>query len=146
MMTPFLTFITSAAAFFMFAVIIKMEERRGRRFAGDRIRVVCDTVVERTAFKLDSWWHHFTQYVLKLGWYYSLHSLLRTLLQVLVSTYTIIENVFERNRAKTKALRMELKKQLKQTHFTKIATHKAETSLSTEEQERIKREKLEYEH
>jgi 4-hydroxybenzoate polyprenyltransferase len=146
MTTSLSVFIISIVAFFASAMVVKVEERRGRRLVGDRVRVVFDAVIEQSSSKLGQWWHHFTQYVVRLGWYYSLHSLLRTILQVLVSAYTIIENVFEKNRAKTKALRLELKKQLKQSHFTKIADHKAETSFTPEEQERIRKEKLEYEH
>ncbi len=146
MTTSLSIFIASIVAFFASAMIVRVEERRGRRLVGDRVRFVFDALVDRVTQKTARWWHHFTQYVVKLGWYYSLHSFLRTILQVLVSVYTFIENIFESNRAKTKALRMELKKQIKQSHFSKIADHKAETTLSQEEQERIRKEKLEYEH
>lgn len=123
-----------------------MEERNARRFIGGHFRDALDQKIERTAHRFETHWKHVSRYVLQLGWYYSIHSLLRTILTILVSVYDKIERIFEHNRSRTKELRKEFKKQLEKTHLTHMAEHKVKTSLSPEEQKELKTRKLEQDH
>ncbi|MEN9920573.1 MAG: hypothetical protein RL538_466 [Candidatus Parcubacteria bacterium] len=143
--TAIATFVTFLVLFVVVAVVVRVETVKGRRILLSFARTTLDNQLHRFHLWLSGVWNHFVRYVVQLGWYYSIHSLLRTLLKVLVSVYTYIEDIFERNREKTKLLRRE-RKQKQQTHFSKIADHKAEVALSKEEQEALMTRKLEQDH
>jgi hypothetical protein len=128
------------------AVVVRVEEARGKRLLLGGVRQVLDAKIFSLGRWCDGVWHHFVRYIVQLGWYYSIHSLLRTILQVLVSVYTYIENIFERNREKTKVLRRERKQKTRQTHLTQIAEHKAEVALTPSEQAALRQQKLEEDH
>jgi hypothetical protein len=140
-------FLVSAVVFAGYAFLVSLEEKNARRFACGHLRGRLDRYLERTGHQFENHWKHISRYILQLGWYYSVHSILRTILGALVSVYTFIENIFERNRVRTKQLRKEFKRQLhKKTHLTVIAEHKEETTLSASEQEALKTKKLEQDH
>lgn len=139
-------FITSASLFIGVAIVVAIEERRARRFIGGRVRVVMDQKIDYLAHQFENHWKHVSRAVVQLGWYYSIHSVLRTILTVLVSLYDRLEQLFERNRERTKQLRRDLKKQLSSTHLSHIAEHKERVTLTPEEQATLKREKLEHDH
>jgi hypothetical protein len=139
-----ITLVTSSVLFTAFAFLVKMEERSARRLIGVRFRAALDRGVVRIGSETRRRWRHVMRYVVQLGWYYSLHSLLRGILKVLVSVYAFIEHMFERNRLRTKELRQELKRH--KSHLGHIADHKAETTLSFEQQTTLKKKKLEDNH
>jgi hypothetical protein len=140
-------FLVSAVAFAGYALLVTLEERNARRFIGGRFRARLDTRIERVGHQFENHWKHMSRYILQLGWYYSVHSILRTILGALVSVYTFIEDIFERNRARTKQLRKEFKRQLhRKNHLTHMKEHKEETALSPEQQEALKTKKLEQDH
>ena len=93
-----------------------------------------------------AWWNqvttHIIKYVLQLGWYYSIHSILRAVLLGLVTGYHALEAVFERNRARTKALRRELKQHKQRTHLDEIHDHKTSTALTEPEKKRLRKRGL----
>ncbi len=113
----------------------------GRRLAR-RVRGWFDRIVVAGV----EWWEkvitHMVRYVLQLGWYYSLHSILRALLLGLVTGYHALEAVFERNRARTKALRRELKHRKQRTHLDEIHDHKTSTALTEPEKKRLRKQGL----
>lgn len=139
-------FATCLGLFLIVATVVQIEESRGTRLILNRFRTWLDESISYVSIKWQSSWSHFTQYVVKLGWYYSIHSLLQTILRVLVSAYSFIEHVFEKNRARTKKLRHELKKASGSTHLIKIAAHKSKSALTAKEQDERRKQKLEYDH
>lgn len=140
-------FTLSTVAFAGYALLVTLEERNARRFVGGRLRDRLDVGIEKAGHQFDHHVKHVSRYLLQLGWYYSVHSVLRTILAALVSVYTYIEGIFERNRSRTKELRKEFRRQLnKKTHLNHIADHRVETALSKEEQETLKARKLEQDH
>lgn len=144
--TAITTCLTFLVLFVVMAVVVRIEEARGKRlFLGGARRVLDKKILDIHRW-LDDTWHHFMRYIVQLGWYYSIHSLLRTILRVLVSIYTFIEHIFERNREKTKTLRKERKQKTRQTHLTQIADHKAETALTPTEKATLRKQKLEEDH
>jgi hypothetical protein len=144
--TAITTSITFLVLFVVMAVVVRVEEARGRRLLLGGVRAFFDRKIIAIHKWFDDLWHHFARYVVQLGWYYSIHSLLRTLLRVLVSVYTYIETMFEKNRERTKDLRKERKQKIKQTHLTQIADHKVETALTPTEQVALRKQKLEEDH
>lgn len=86
---------------------------------------------------------HFMRYMVQLNWYYSIHSVLRTILRSLVAAYTFFENIFERNRKRTKELRAEKKQLSEQNHLRQMADHRESTALTPAEQRRLRKKTLE---
>ncbi|MBP6924432.1 MAG: hypothetical protein KBC62_00845 [Candidatus Pacebacteria bacterium] len=144
--TAITTCITFLVLFVVMAVVVRAEEIREKRFFLSGTRQNLDKKLLGVHTALDDMWHHFVRYIVQLGWYYSMHSLLKTILRVLVSVYTYIEHIFEKNRQKTKVLRKEWKQKTRQTHLTQIADHKAETALSSTEKATLRQQKLEEDH
>ena len=140
-------FLVSIVVFVGYSLLVTLEDKNARRFVGGRFRERLDDRIERVSHQFENHWKHLSKYVLQLGWYYSVHRILRTVLGSLVFVYTFFEGIFERNRLRTKELRKEFKRQLhKKSHLTEIAAHKEETSLSEEEQQTLKTRKLEQDH
>ncbi len=140
-------FLFSTIVFAGYALLVTLEEKSARRFIGGRFRDHLDDKIERVSHQFENHWKHLSKYVLQLGWYYSVHKILRTVLGSLVFVYTFFEGIFERNRLRTKELRKEFKRQLKKkSHLTEIAAHKEETALTESEQEALKTRKLEIDH
>lgn len=144
--TAITTFVTCLVLFVVMAVLVQTEQTKGRRLVLVFVRGWLDRKIVLVLKRLSDSWHHFSHYVVRLGWYYSIHSLLRTILAMLVSSYNFLEGMFENNRVKTKELRLRKKKSLQQTHFSKIADHKVETALTTEQQKALRKDKLENNH
>ncbi len=144
--TATITFITCLVLFVVVAVLVHAEQRRGKRILLAAARGWIDRKMALVYGRLLSSWHHFVHYVVRLGWYYSIHSLLRTILAMLVSAYTFLERMFEHNRVKTKELRRKKKHSIEHGHFSKIADHKAEVALTPDEQTQRRKEKLENNH
>jgi hypothetical protein len=140
-------FFVSTVAFTGYALLVILEERNTRRLVGGYFRDRLDIRIEKMGHQFDHHVKHVSKYLLQLGWYYGVHSVLRTILAALVSAYTYIEGIFERNRSRTKELRKEFRIQLsKKTHLNHIAEHRVETALTKEQQETLKTRKLEQDH
>ena len=140
------TFIVSTILFGVFAFLVQVEQRNTRRLVGGRLRDTLDRGAEKSGVELRRRWRHVMRYVVQLGWYYGIHSLLRGILKVLISIYSFFEQMFEKNRLRTKELRQELKRHISKSHLTEMANHKAETSLSPQAKEDLKKQKLEDNH
>ena len=138
--------VTSTVLFTAFALLVQVEERNNRRLVGGRFRASLDRGVVTIGSETKRRWRHVMRYVVQLGWYYGIHSLLRAVLKVLVSLYSLIEQMFERNRLRTKELRHELKRHIHKSHLGHIADHKAETTLSIEQKTKLYKQKLEVNH
>ncbi len=142
-----IVFFSSAVAFVGYALLVTLEEKNARRFIGGHFRGQLDEKLQYVGHQFENHWKHVSRYVLQLGWYYSVHRVLRTVLNSLVFVYTFFEGMFEQNRVRTKELRKEFKRQLhRKSHLTEIAEHREETALTEAEQEALKTRKLEQDH
>ena len=123
--------------------LVSKERRSGRRFFASSFRSWLDNIISSIGSWLERVISHFVKYVLQLSWYYSIHSILKTCLRVLVSFYSYFENIFESNRKKAKQLRSE-KKQLKNdSHLQQMAAHKEDTSLTPAQKKKLNQKELE---
>lgn len=144
--TAGLIFLVSVALFGAFAFLVRTEEAKARRVIGGQVRASLDAGIIRFEERFARKWRHMMRYIVQLGWYYSLHSLLAGLMRVLVSVYDSIEHVFEQNRARTRQLRKEFKHHRQQSHLTAIAEHRETTALSPEAQVALRHKKLTEDH
>jgi len=139
----FTTVIVSGFSLLLLMIIIEKERRRGRRFFFVGLRGWLDRVVEGVEQWLARSWRHFIKFILQLNWYYSIHSVLRTILKMTVAVYTYFENIFENNRTRTKRLRAEKRKLKEKNHLQKMADHKKDSALTPSQQKKLRHQKLE---
>jgi p-aminobenzoyl-glutamate transporter AbgT len=144
MVTSALTaFLASVIAFILLIVITQQERRRGRRFFAPSSRSWLDKVVAIFEQKVIRSFNHFMKYIVQLNWYYSIHSVLRTILKGLIAVYTYFENVFERNRKRTKELRAEKRQLNELNHLRQMAVHREDTALTPAEKQKLRKKTLE---
>jgi len=136
----------SVFLFIAMIIMVQKERRHGRRLFAHRVRSWLDDRVNACEASLARSWEHFVKYILQLNWYYSIHSVLRTILRLIVAFYTYFENIFERNRKRTKELRAEKRQLHALNHLRQMAEHKANTALTPAEQRRLRKKKLEERH
>lgn len=141
--TALQVFIGSVVVFTAFSFIVEKERKREERLFLKNFRNWCDNSIDSVYVIIRDGWEHFVNYIVKLGWYYSIHSFLRTLMELLVAVYDYLEHHFERNRARTKLLRAD--KQAKNTDsvLAAVAEHKEQVSLSPDEGEELREKQLE---
>lgn len=138
--------IASVVTFVFVLAITQTERRRGRRLFAGRIRGWLDTVVSGCERWFAKVWNHFVRYVLQLNWYYSIHSVLRTMLRFTQGVYTHFERMFERNRDRARELRREKRELSTMNHLRDLAEHKEDTALTPAQKQRLKHKKLEEKH
>jgi len=144
--TAAIALIVSIVLFLVLFTGIRMEKRRGRRFFGSNMRAWLDTNFDKLDKAITATYNHFIKYILQLNWYYSIHSLLRTILQLTIAFYTYFENLFERNRSRTKQLRAEKRKISRHSHLGQVAEYKAGNALTTTQKTKLRHKKLEERH
>lgn len=141
--SAFTALLISLVTFLVLAVVTQIERRRGRRLFASGLRNWLDRAVDTISRVLIRSFNHFTRYIIQLNWYYSIHSVLRTLLRTMIAIYTYFENLFERNRARTKRLRAEKKQLSEYNHLQQMANHRVETALTPTQQQKLRTRTLE---
>ena len=141
--TALTVFITSFVLGGILLMVIYKERRRDRRFFAASLRNFLDSKIEKAGVSLVKSWEHFSKYIIQLNWYYSIHSVLKAVLKVIVSFYSYFENIFERNRTRTKQLRTEKRQLNESNHLHKMTEHKQETALTPSQKRKLKQKNLE---
>lgn len=143
MTSPGLLFLASVAAFIGYALFVHYEARRGRRLFLNGLRGWLDQALDRVTWLVGSKLHYLGRHIIKLSWYYSIHSALRATLNLLVGAYDRLEAAFMANRERAKVIRSERRalKQVK-SHLTVVAEHKASVELTPGEKKKLKDKSL----
>ena len=137
-------FTASAIVCLLLFLLVRIESGRGGRLFASGFRSWLDRIIDSATGGIKRRWRHFVKYIVQLHWYYSIHSVLKAALRVIVAVYAFIENEFERNRLRAKLLRAEKKKRLStKTHLDQIEEHKQETALTPAQQKQLKKKVLE---
>jgi hypothetical protein len=137
------SFGVSACIFVLWALLVSIEQRRGRRLFLVGLRSWIDHIVERIVASVLRRWQYLARYIVQLNWYYSLHAMLQGFLRVIVATYHYFERAFEQNRKRTKRLRAEKRKLTSaRTHLEEVADHKIETALTSAQKQKLRDKKL----
>ncbi len=138
----------------VWSFVVGREVARGERMVLAQFRSRLDRGVERTRGGLRSVIHYLDRHVIKLSWYYSLHSFLQAALRVVVSLYDYLEQRFHLNRQRARVIRAERRAMRRgkevtpvvaDPHLTSIAEHKAEMALTDKQKQKLKTKKLERE-
>lgn len=138
-----LYFLVSVGVFVALLLLTSKERGRGRRLFARGLREKLDVWCERLFARVSDAIAHFLRYIVQLHWYYSIHSVLKGMLRVIVAVYTGVESMFERNRKRTKELRAEKRQQNELSHLKQMSDHKAETALSPAQQRKLRDKQLE---
>jgi hypothetical protein len=133
----------SLTLFLLFSGLVYAESRRGERLILARYRNKIDHLLDHVIGYFGQKIHFFFRHIVKLSWYYSIHSALRTFLTLLVRTYDRLEEAFNSNRERAKVIRAE-KRALKRSknHLTEMAEHKVKVELSPAEKKQRKDKSL----
>ena len=141
------TFSAVSIGFFsLMLTVVHLEQKRGKRFFAGGLRSWLDRVISGTETRLATSWNHFIRYIVQLNWYYSIHSVLKAILQAMQFSYFSFEKLFERNRARAKKLRAERREINQLSHLSQVAEHKEETSLTESQKRKLRHKKLEEKH
>ncbi len=131
-------------AFILLLVTVALENRRAKRLFLVSFRESLDRLVTVVTDYLSRKYRYFTNHVIQLSWYYSLHKLLRGLMVAIVKIYDYMELVFIKNRARAKILRREKKLAEKGNgYFSQVAEHKEVIKLSESQKEKLLQKTLE---
>jgi hypothetical protein len=141
--TALTTWLVSLTTFVVLALVFHSEKKRGRRYIGSYLRGWLDRVVSKGSTLLERSWEHFNKYIVQLNWYYSIHGVLKGVLKTLVACYQYFENIFERNRKRTKELRAEKRQLSEYSHLQQMSEHRTETALTEAEKKKLKKKHLE---
>lgn len=133
----------SASLFAVVALVTKLEQSRGQRFILSKFRDWCDRVLLVVYESVHKRSQQILRHTIKLSWYYSIHSTLKTLLNLLVKLYDRLELVFNNNRERAKVLRIEKRNALApKNHLTVISEHKASAALTPGQKKKLRAKKL----
>jgi hypothetical protein len=137
---------------FAWSFLVGRELVRGEKLFLVNARHRLDRGVERLQVGVEAVVHYLDRHIIRLSWYYSLHSFLKAALRVVVSLYDYLERRFHSNRMRARAIRAERRamKRGKEAgsvtidpHLASIAEHKAEVALSTKQKQKLKTKTLE---
>lgn len=137
-MTIITASIISTLTFVAAALLVLVEENKGRRLVLVRVRHWLDVLIENAKLRLVRFWHGLIRRGVLLSWYYSMHAFLKLSLQFLASVYFAMEQILVRNREKAKRLRREQR----ESHLTVLSDNRKETALTEKEKNRRKKEAL----
>lgn len=139
-------FAMSIGVFALMLIVVQVERRRQKRLLAARVRGWFDKKIRGFESWVVQTWNHFVRYVVQLNWYYSIHSVLKTFLLMIQVFYASFEKIFERNRNRTKKLRMEKRQLNTVNHLSQMADHKADTALTPAQKKKLRHKKLEEKH
>ena len=81
------------------------------------------------------------KYIITLSWYYSLHALLRIILQFLAGVYYFVEKLLQSNRARARKIRQD-RKQNSTSQLGILVDHQTVNKLSEEQKKKLKEKSL----
>jgi len=139
-----LVFLISLTVFLVYASLVSVEARRGQRLFLPGFRDAVDRALDKAVIYIGQKIHFVGRHIIKLSWYYSLHSALRAVLILMVKTYDRIESAFMANRERAKQIRTERRALENKTknHLSHMADHKAAVELSPSEKKKLKDKSL----
>lgn len=136
-------FVLSIVAFSVYAILVSIEKRKGRRILFISLRNFFDVILVRLYNFIKFWLNYIGRHIIKLSWYYSIHRFLQLIMTILVRVYDHLEVVFMRNRDRARVIKIERKKLRKDSHLQQVADHKEATSLTKSEKHELLAKKLE---
>jgi len=146
-----LTLVSLLVLFVAYSALVGAEMTRGNRLILSGMRAHLDRCVSWLIMRTAAVIRYLDRHIIRLSWYYSLHSFLHIVLRIVVSVYDYFESWFHQNRQRARALRAERRALVRtkqspvkvDTHLTSIAEHKEQNALSEKQRQKLKTKKLE---
>lgn len=136
-------FLFSSVLFLVGIVFVALEKKSNRRFILAGTRDQLDSGIEYVDAVVRAKYALILKRSLKLSWYYSLHTMLKAVMGLLVHSYDRLEQVVINNRARAKKVRAESRSLLQDNHLAEIEKHKQDTALTSKQKKKLRAEKLE---
>ena len=136
-------FLASSIFFLAGLIVILIERKRSSRIVLPSVRSKLDEAIIFVDREIRARYASVVKRSLKLSWYYSLHTMLKAVMGILVHSYDTLELVVIKNRARAKQVRAESRVARADNHLTEIEKHKQETALTTKQKKKLRAEKLE---
>jgi hypothetical protein len=136
-------FLVSSVLFLVGIVFVVLEKKSNRRFILSNTRDRLDSGILYIDAVIRAKYALILKRSLKLSWYYSLHTMLKAVMGLLVHSYDRLERVVIKNRARAKKVRAESRVLLQDNHLTEIEKHKQDTALTSKQKKKLRAEKLE---
>ncbi len=136
-------FVLCITIFCLYALLVSLEKRRGKRILLSSLRGFFDLVLVKISTFIRYWLNYIGRHIIKLSWYYSIHRFLQLVMTILVKAYDQLEVLFMRNRDRARVIKVERKKLKQGNHLEQVADHKEAVSLSEAEKKKLLAKKLE---
>ena len=136
-------FVLCITIFCLYALLVSLEKRRGKRILLSSLRGFFDLVLVKISTFIRYWLNYIGRHIIKLSWYYSIHRFLQLVMTILVKAYDQLEVLFMRNRDTARLIKVERKKLKQGNHLEQVADHKEAVSLSEAEKKKLLAKKLE---
>jgi hypothetical protein len=136
-------FVISSVLFIAMTLVITLENKSNRRFVLTSTRDRLDSGILYVNAVIRAKYALILKRSLKLSWYYSLHTMLKAVMGLLVHSYDRLEQVVINNRARAKKVRAESRVLLQDNHLAEIEKHKQDTALTSKQKKKLRAEKLE---
>ncbi len=136
-------FLASGLAFLVGLLLVLIERKRSSRIILSSLRNRLDNGIVLLDHEIRARYARIVKQSLKLSWYYSLHTMLKAVMGILVRSYDTLELVVIKNRARAKQVRAESRVAQVGNHLTEIVKHKQDTALTTKQKKKLRAEKLE---
>jgi hypothetical protein len=136
-------FLISGVLFVAVITLTSLEEKRQQRLVLADLRSSLDQFIVKFAKSVRNKLHYLIRHIIKLSWYYSIHSMLRAVMGLLVKAYDSLEMVVINNRERARRLRAEGRVLMQDNHLAEIERHKASTALTASQKKKLRAKKLE---
>ncbi|MES2748795.1 MAG: hypothetical protein V4606_00135 [Patescibacteria group bacterium] len=131
----------SFALFVVCIWVFSREQRSQKRFFLPGLRQALDRMLMSISQSIQNGITYIGKYIIKLSWYYSLHTFLRLTLQFLAGIYYFVEKLLHSNRDRARKIRQE-RKQNSISHLNILVDHQTVNKLSEEQKKKLKERSL----
>ncbi|MES2967025.1 MAG: hypothetical protein V4668_04535 [Patescibacteria group bacterium] len=131
----------SFALFVVCIWVFSREQRSQKRFFLPGLRQALDRMLMSISQSIQNGITYIGKYIIKLSWYYSLHTFLRLTLQFLAGIYYFVEKLLHSNRDRARKIRQE-RKQNSISHLNILVDHQTVNKLSEEQKRKLKERSL----
>ncbi len=121
--------------------LFSREHTSQKRFFLPHMRHGLDRLFVSIAQSLQNGITYIGKYIIKLSWYYSLHTFLRLVLQFLAGVYYFVEKLLHSNRDRVRKIRKD-RKRSSISHLGILVDHQTVNKLSEEQKRKLKEKSL----
>ena len=127
----------SFVLFVLCSWLLSREKTAQKRFFLPGLRNALDLFLSNLGQSIQNGITYIGKYIIKLSWYYSLHTFLRLILQFLAGVYYFVEKMLHKNRDRARKIRQDRKRN-SISHLGILVDHQTVNKLSEEQKKKLK--------